>query len=196
MRRAGLAAVAVLSILAAGCVVPRSRREIEEEALDVAFDVTLLRLTNQNVREAAWWFRPYYGRLVRRLDRETVAPTAVLTLCHGRAYAVRKLEPFLKTEREEKLVLIAVLVHGLSYNLHPGARFILRSMGRGDRLVVAALNPPPKAAAWADDEARKEAGAEPKDWKLLTDEQKWEKLRAAWDETSADPPIPEPPAAR
>ena len=170
-----------------------NRRRIEQQVLDRVVDETLLRMTKRNLDEAAWWFRPYYGELVERLDRRSYFLISCITGSHEPKHAVRQLEPFLRSEKGDRLILVAALIHEFSYGLHPAARSILLRVDKADDLVSSALHPTDLLPSELDEAAREEARDTPEDWKKMTAEEKWRSLRGTWWYTRKDKE-PSPPS--
>ena len=170
-----------LCALLAACTADNGPRALsKDEALSMVFDETYDRVTNSNVSDAAWWFKPYYKELVRKLDTSSFIKVVSIMYEHGRGYAIERLEPCLQSTTGEKQVLVAACIYSLSFCLHPKAEQVLRSTDNRHEIVSSSLHLSPLASQRLDEAARKSADIEASTWAELSKSEKWKALRKAW----------------
>lgn len=159
----------------AGCSSTPEPEVADTGTFEDVFKETVARISTSNLDEAAWWFRPYYRRLLE-MDHQYTALWIMRT--HGRLFATRKLEPLLdKTEgRARRNAAVALCL--FSYGLHPKAYTILTGLGQDDRYVGTARWELQKPGT--QEMARKEAGVAKDEWKGMSRAQKWAKLKSSW----------------
>jgi hypothetical protein len=164
-----------------GCC-SQGRLHDEEWARDFVFKETLARLRSEkDARSASWWFMPYYGRILRISD--PYLALAVMGVDERRGFAVRQLEPYLKSTNAELRKRAAAYLYMITFRLHADAKSVLMKLDQSDPLVGAALYVyPPDIHERAREEARV-----PEDvWRGLNQTQKWLKLKESLlDEGSA-----------
>ena len=173
-----------------GCTMPRQRTADPElftkKLHEVAKAWERAKVWHSpDIEQEAKWFKPYYKQLIEMLatDRDRNLLAVMIIMQHGRPYAIRTLEPFLKSMKGEELKWTAILLYESSYGLHPQARTALKGMP-DDHDAARRLRFPeahPELHAADQEKASRAAGVELSVWKTLSKEQKWEKLKKVWD---------------
>jgi len=171
-----------LAIVLSSCDPLRVQRngsvaENEEKVSDRVVRERLKQVDDRNLKDMAAWFKPHYKQLVKVLDKRTAYAISEIMMEHGRPYAVENLEPFLYSEKGEKLRLVSTVVFGLSVGLHPDARAIVLRVAPKDEIVGEVLD---TASCFPESEAIEAAGVGEEAWFDLTESQKWVRLQEAW----------------
>jgi len=163
----------------------RGRRELVLE--------TLRRFREHDPEPVAWWLRPYYEEMVDILSVENGRTIACILGEHGVLYAVPRLEPFLRTEKGEKRLLIAAYTYMLSAYIHAESQEILEEYERKSPVdeywrtigppgtvgwtISAALHPHDDVQAWADEGVSRALGIDVATWRSLSLDEKRRRLR-------------------
>lgn len=154
------------------------------------------------LQEQAPWFRNRYGALLSLADSGPGTARLITGIMfeHGRAYALRKLEPDLRAARGPKATLVAFFIFELSQGLHPEARARLIHLYPG-----ACSAPRPflhehyesrdyaYEGLWymtqnrrgLDEALAEDIGKSPQAFAGLSCWEKWEVVEAAWKEQGA-----------
>lgn len=176
-----------LAALNCGCAETDTSASVDENCFDKVFNQTIDRVIEWRTRgcefeehggeieDTAWWFRPYYHKLVAMDDQ--YLPLRIMR-CHGHPYATQQLELLLETTEGQDLKNTAAALYLFSYGLHPKAHSVLRGMDGGFHtlsIMRQAMRYPRQY-----EEARQQAGVPRDEWEQLSRSEKWMKLKRAW----------------